>query len=78
MDQVDHGYHNPPWWTRTGFNILLMGLQEAPRTLEIVMEKEAEMRYKESGTTNPPKAIRNLQKRKKLMRKNTERLQKTK
>ena len=24
MDQEDQGDHNPPWWTRTGFYILLM------------------------------------------------------
>ena len=26
MDQEDKGDHNPPWWTRRGFNILLMSL----------------------------------------------------
>jgi len=25
VDQADQGDHNPPWWTRTGFYILLMG-----------------------------------------------------
>jgi len=24
VDQGDQGDHNPPWWTRTGFYILLM------------------------------------------------------
>jgi len=24
VDQKDQGDHNPPWWTRTGFYILLM------------------------------------------------------
>jgi len=24
VDQEDQGDHNPPWWTRTGFYILLM------------------------------------------------------
>ena len=24
MDQEDQGDHNPPWWTRSGFYILLM------------------------------------------------------
>jgi len=24
VDQEDQGDHNPPWWTRTGLNILLM------------------------------------------------------
>jgi len=24
VDQEDQGDHNPPWWTRTGFHILLM------------------------------------------------------
>ena len=27
MDQEDQGDHNPPWWTRTGFYILLMSSQ---------------------------------------------------
>jgi len=24
VDQEDQGDHNPPWWTRSGFYILLM------------------------------------------------------
>jgi len=30
VDQEDQGDHNPPWWTRTGFYILLM---KAPHPL---------------------------------------------
>ena len=35
MDQEDQGDHNPPWWTRTGFYILLMqGLGEIEESEE--------------------------------------------
>ena len=34
MDQEDQGDHNPPWWTRTGFYILLMLLW----TMEVLGE----------------------------------------
>ena len=49
-----------------------MGLQEAPLILEIVKEKEVTMRDEEGGMRDPTNEIRSLQKRKKLMRKNTE------
>ena len=26
MDQEDQGDHNPPWWTKSGCYILLMGV----------------------------------------------------
>ena len=55
-----------------------MVVQEAPLILEIVKEKEVTMREEEGGMRDLTKEIRSLQKRKKLMRKNTEKLQRTK
>ena len=55
-----------------------MGLREAPLILEIVEKKEVTMRDEEGKMRDPTNEIRSLQKRKKLMRKDTERLRRTK
>jgi len=52
--------------------------QEAPLILQIVKEKEVEVRDDEGRTRDPPNEIRNRQKRNKLMRKNTESLERKK
>ena len=43
MDQEDQGDHNPPWWTRTGFYILLMkyGGIKASRGSESQVERKS-------------------------------------
>jgi len=55
-----------------------MGLQEAPLILEILKEKEVMMRGGEGGIRHPTNKINSLEKRKELMRKNTEKLRRTK
>jgi len=55
-----------------------MGLQEVPLTLEIVKEKEVTIRDEEGGTRHPTNEVRSVQKRKKVMRNNTEKLRRTK
>jgi len=53
------------------------GLPEEPVILEMVMGNAVATRDADSGTTNPPNETRNLQKRRQLIRKNTEKLQRT-
>jgi len=54
------------------------GLQEPPLVLWIVKEKEVTMRDEEDRTRDLTNEIRSVQKRKKPMRKNKERLQRMK
>jgi len=55
-----------------------MGQRKAPLILEIVKEMEVRMRDEEGGKRDPTNETRSLQGRKKLMSKNTEKLQRTK
>ena len=55
-----------------------IGQQEAPLILEMVTEEEVTMRDEGGGRKDPTNGLRSLQRRKTLVRKNTEKLKKTK
>jgi len=55
-----------------------MGQREAPLILEIVKEEAATMREEDGGMRDPTNEIRSLQKRRKLRRRNMEKLRRRK
>jgi len=55
-----------------------MGQQGAPLILEILKEEEAMMRDEQGRMRDPTNEIKSLQRRKKLIKKNTEKLHRTK
>ena len=55
-----------------------MGQHEVPLMLEVLKEEELMIRDQEGGMRDPTNEIRSLQRREQKMRKNTEKLQRTK
>jgi len=54
-----------------------MGQREAPLILEIVKEEAAMMKEEDGEMRDPTNIVRNLQRRRKLMRRNMEKLRRT-